>query len=97
MSGDMTMDKDNNSILPIDNWFNRILDLRNRWLNNNRSSSLFDTTDLFRDFDDMYREMNSMFNVFNDLSKNAPKELIREYQTPDGNKVHEVGPIVYGY
>ena len=38
-----------------------------------------------------------MFNVFNDISKNAPKELVREYQTPDGNKVHEVGPLVYGY
>lgn len=91
------MDNDNNSILPMDNWFNRILDLRNRWWNNNRSSSLFDTTDLFRDFDDMHREMNRMFNVFNDISKNAPKELVREYQTPDGNKVHEVGPLVYGY
>ncbi len=91
------MDNDNNSILPMDNWFNRILSLRNRWWNNNRSSSLFDTTDLFRDFDDMHREMNRMFNVFNDISKNAPKELVREYQTSEGVKVHEVGPLVYGY
>ena len=28
---------------------------------------------------------------------NAPKELVREYQTPEGEKVREVGPIVYGY
>jgi HSP20 family protein len=27
----------------------------------------------------------------------APKELVREYQTPEGGKVREVGPIVYGY
>src|SRR5919112_745562 len=86
----------NNSILPIDYWFNRILDLRNRWENN--SSSLFDdTTDLFRNFDNMHKEMNRMFNVFNDISNNAPKELIREYETSDGGKVREVGPIVYGY
>jgi len=45
----------------------------------------------------MHKEMDRMFNVFNDLSTNAPKELIREYQTEDGSKVHEVGPIVYGY
>ena len=66
-------------------------------VNNNRSSSLFDTTDLFIDFDDMHREMNRMFNVFNDLSSTAPKDLVREYQTSDGAKVREVGPIVYGY
>ena len=49
------------------------------------------------DFDDMHREMNRMFNVFNDISTNAPKDLVREYETSDGGKVREVGPIVYGY
>src|SRR5919199_1745928 len=93
----MKMSKDNNNdIISIDNWFNRILDLRNRWWNNN-SSSWFNTNDLFRSFDDMHKEMDRMFNVFNDFSKTAPKELIREYQTSDGAKVREVGPIVYGY
>jgi HSP20 family protein len=53
--------------------------------------------DMFRGFDDVHRELNRMFNVFNDLSTNAPKELVREYQTLDGAKVREVGPIVYGY
>ena len=38
-----------------------------------------------------------MFNTFNDVSTNPPKELVREYQTPEGEKVREVGPIVYGY
>ena len=28
---------------------------------------------------------------------NAPKHLVREYQTPDGTKVKEVGSLVYGY
>ena len=26
-----------------------------------------------------------------------PKDLVREYQTPTGDKVREVGPIIYGY
>src|SRR6476659_242498 len=41
--------------------------------------------------------MNRMFDVFNDISTNAPKELVREYETSEGGKVREVGPIVYGY
>jgi HSP20 family protein len=53
--------------------------------------------DAFSDFDDIHKEMNRMFNVFNDISNNAPKELVREYETKEGGKVREVGPIVYGY
>ena len=34
---------------------------------------------------------------FKDLQTGAPKELIREYETSDGEKVKEIGPIVYGY
>src|SRR3954467_4411389 len=52
--------------------------------------SLFD-----RDFEDMEKEIERMFNQFNDISANAPKELVREYETSDGDKVREVGPIVY--
>jgi HSP20 family protein len=91
---------DENDIMPIDSWFNRILNLRNRWWNEGFGGrSLFDNNadDLFRGFDDMQREMNRLFNVFNDLSTNAPKDLVRDYQTPDGAKIREVGPLVYGY
>jgi HSP20 family protein len=74
------------------------LNLRNRWWGGSLGDrSLLDTNDIFRGFDDMHREMNRMFNVFNDLSANAPKELVREYETSEGGKVREVGPIVYGY
>ena len=45
----------------------------------------------------MHRKIDRLFNVFNDLSKNAPKELVRACQTPDVAKVQEVGPLVYGY
>jgi HSP20 family protein len=80
--------ENNNGILPID-LFNRFFSFGKR--------GLFDMDDMFRGFDDVHREMTRMFNVFNDLSTNAPKDLVREYQTPDGGKVREVGPIVYGY
>src|ERR671913_1410881 len=58
---------------------------------------LFNSTDIFGDFDNIHEEMNRMFDVFNNISTNAPKELVREYETQEGNKVREVGPIVYGY
>jgi HSP20 family protein len=58
---------------------------------------IFDMNEMFRGFDDVHREMNSILNVFNDLASDAPKDLVREYQTSDGAKVREVGPIVYGY
>src|SRR6476619_5562612 len=75
----------NNDILPID-LFNRLFGSGRR--------GLFDMRSMFRSFDDMQKEMDRMFN---DVSSNAPKDLVREYQTSDGGKVREVGPIVYGY
>jgi HSP20 family protein len=83
--------ENNNGILPVD-FFNRFFGL-----GRGSSRGLFDMDDMFRGFDDMHREMSRMFNVFNDLSTNAPKELVREYETQEGGKVREVGPIVYGY
>jgi HSP20 family protein len=83
--------ENNNGILPID-LFNRFFGLGRR-----TSRGLFDKNDMFRGFNDMHREMNRMFDVFNDISTNAPKELVREYETSEGGKVREVGPIVYGY
>ncbi len=53
--------------------------------------------DLFKDFDDMRNEFERMIGEFGNIEKNAPKELVREYETSDGRKVREVGPFVYGY
>jgi HSP20 family protein len=55
-------------------------------------SGFFD--DMFRGFDEMRREME---REFEDMEKRIPKNLIREYTTPEGAKVREVGPVVYGY
>jgi HSP20 family protein len=87
------------NIRPIDNnndddLFNRFFDFggmrRSGW------GRLFDM-DPFKEFDDMEKEMGRMLGQLKDIQTNAPKELVREYQTPDGAKVREVGPLVYGY
>jgi len=50
------------------------------------------------DTDDLAREMERMFEEqFGKFPSKAPKEFVREYETPEGGKVREIGPIVYGY
>jgi HSP20 family protein len=34
---------------------------------------------------------------FQDIQLKTPKELVREYETHEGGKTREIGPIVYGY
>lgn len=54
--------------------------------------------DMFREFDEMRREMSRTFSEqFKNIENKVPKDLIKEYETPEGAKVREVGPIVYGY
>ena len=54
--------------------------------------------DMPRQIDEMKREMERMFEEqFKEIQTKAPKELVREYETPEGVKVREVGPLVYGY
>ncbi len=54
--------------------------------------------DVFREFEDKRREMERMFEEeFRDIQSTAPKELVREYEKPEGGKVKEIGPLVYGY
>jgi len=58
--------------------------------------SFFD--EMLREFEDMRRDMERMYeDEFKDIETKVPKELVREYTTPDGAKVSRVGPIVYGY
>lgn len=54
--------------------------------------------DMPRQVDEMRREMERSFEEqLKEIESTAPKDLIKEYQTPDGEKVKEVGPLVYGY
>ena len=50
--------------------------------------------DMFRGSDQMRQEME---REFEDIEKRIPKDLVREYNTAEGGKVREVGPMVYGY
>jgi HSP20 family protein len=50
--------------------------------------------DIFKGFEEMQREMD---RELEDMKKNVPKDLVREYNSPEGGKVQEVGPLVYGY
>jgi len=53
---------------------------------------------IFGDVDEIFREMEEMMGrEFKDLSKKVPRDLIRERELPDGSKVREWGPFVYGY
>ena len=53
---------------------------------------------MFRGFEEMRREMEGMFEEqLKNFQSTVPKDLVREYETPEGGKVREVGPIVYGY
>jgi len=50
------------------------------------------------DMDEMFREMNEMMERgFKELSKRAPRDLIRERRLPNGTKVKSWGPFIYGY
>jgi HSP20 family protein len=52
----------------------------------------------FRDIDGLFRDMEEMMErEFGELSKRAPKDLVRERTLPDGSKVKQWGPFVYGY
>jgi len=84
----------NKDIIPSD-WISRFFET-GLGKGRARGFGLF-SRDAFSDFDDIHKEMNRMFDAFNDISNNAPKELVREYETKEGGKVREVGPIVYGY
>jgi HSP20 family protein len=78
------------SIQP-DDWFNRFFGF-GLPLGRRGRGNYFD--DMFQGFDQMRKEME---REFENIQSNAPKDLVREYETPEGGKVREVGPIVYGY
>jgi HSP20 family protein len=80
-------------IEPFD-WFRRFLGSSS----GSRAGRQFDFSDMFRGFEEMRREMERQFEEqFKNFQSTVPKDLVREYETSEGDKVREVGPIVYGY
>jgi HSP20 family protein len=54
--------------------------------------------DVFKSFDEMRNRMEREFEEgIKQFESSAPKDLVREYETPEGAKVREYGPFVYGY
>lgn len=52
----------------------------------------------FEEVDDLFKEMDEfMKREFEEFSKKAPKDLVRERILPNGTRVKEWGPFVYGY
>ena len=50
------------------------------------------------DHDDVFKQMEEMMEKeFEEMTKKVPKDLVRERTLPDGSKVNELGPFVYGY
>jgi len=50
------------------------------------------------DIDETFKEMEeTMAKEFEELSKRAPEDLLREQTLPDGTKMKSWGPFVYGY
>ncbi|HEY7078542.1 MAG TPA: archaeal heat shock protein Hsp20 [Nitrososphaeraceae archaeon] len=81
------MSSDDRDIERFD-WFNRFF--------GRRASKGF--PDIFRGFDEIRREMEREFNdTIRNIETKAPKDLVREYETPEGGKAREYGPFVCGY
>ncbi len=84
-------------IEPFD-WFRRFLGGGSSGSTSRASNRQFGFGDMFRGLEEMRREMERQFEEqFKNFESTVPKELVREYETPEGGKVREVGPIVYGY
>jgi HSP20 family protein len=83
-----------NNIEPFD-WFRRFFGSSG---SGSRDRRQFPFGDMFKGFDEMRSQIERQLeDQFKNFQSTAPKELVREYQTPEGGKVREVGPIVYGY
>ena len=83
-----------------DDWFRRVFGGINFPFLSRRGGSNDDWfRDMPRQFEQMRREMERMFQEqFTDIDETKiPKDLVKEYQTSEGAKVREVGPLVYGY
>jgi HSP20 family protein len=89
----------NNWGIEPDDWFRRIFGSSNFPSSRGGTGSGDWFRDMPRQFEQMRREMERIFQEqFTDIDETkVPKDLVREYQTPEGDKVREVGPLVYGY
>ena len=81
-----------NNIAPF-GCFNRFFELGDDM----RFGRLLGPNSIISEIENMYKEMSNMFKDLDNTTRQVPKEVVREYNTKDGIKIREVGPIVYGY
>jgi HSP20 family protein len=68
------------------------------WFKKRMKRSPFFSSWLFGDIEDIIQEMQEMMErEFKDFTTKVPKDLVRERKLPDGTKIQEWGPFVYGY
>ncbi len=72
------------------------------WMNKNYRWPRFrfgvGTRDILWELEQMKKEFDRMFREqLEQRPFESMKDLVREYETPEGDKVQEIGPIVYGY
>lgn len=49
-------------------------------------------------YDNWFRNIDEMMEeIFKDMQKSIPNNLIKEEKLPDGSTVRRVGPVIYGY
>jgi HSP20 family protein len=66
----------------------------NEWFRKRHSSK----DPFFGNIDEMFREMEKMMDEeLKNFAERVPKEYVKERELPDGSKVKELGPFVYGY
>lgn len=52
----------------------------------------------FHDIDEMLRDIEEMMNKeLKEFTSRIPKDYVREHKLPNGRKIREWGPFVYGY
>ncbi len=52
----------------------------------------------FEDLDEMFRDIEKMMDKgLKEFTSRIPKDYVRERRLPDGRKIRELGPFVYGY
>src|SRR5215212_4315379 len=80
-------------------WFSRFFGSGGRRNSRWGGEGFFGFPNIFtRGVEDMRREMERGFeDTFKNMQVKAPKDLVKEYQTPGGGKVREYGPFIYGY
>jgi HSP20 family protein len=71
-------------------------DWMSRWFR--RMGYPFPARSMLEDLDEYFRQMYEyMLSEFQEISKRAPRDLMRTRTLPDGTKISEWGPFVFGY